>query len=356
MREHKLNEQNQGEQKQNHLKEKREMERKMEMEEEVINESPPDGLRLFPLMAENKNSGELKSVNPLKPVQKAVPPQGGNKMNRFQTTPQAMRPHTQQQPQQHTPERAAEQFRRVNKSLPDGVRYEPLDEETVRLLRDNGHLPEQPQSQPVQQMQSQPVQQTQSQPVQQTPPPQPMQIVDTRTPMIPQPQVPSFASASTTASTIEASPIFPSLSPPPSLPPPPPLPPLAPEIAGILEELAQDERNAQVFYGHFSRNAPKPEVKEALAGISKECGVRLRLYAGLLVQHFNRQFFPEETEINIGITFVDAISLALLEENKSLVVLAELLDKVNNTVAEKDIQRILSKKIINNQLLLAINK
>jgi len=310
MREHKPNEQKQGEQKQNR-------------EEGVNNESPPDGLRLFPLIENsNNNSGELKSVNPLphkKPtfVQKSMPQQGGNEMNRFQTAPQAMRPHTQQQA---TPERAAEQFRRVNKSLPDGVRYEPLDEETVRLLRDNGHLSEQPQSQPMQQMTA----------------PQQVQITDTRTPMIPQPQIPSFVTEA------------------PPVPPPPSISPLSPEIAGIFELLAQDERNAQVFYGHFSRNAPNPEVKEALAGISKECGIRLRQYAGLLVQHFNRQFFPEETEINIGIKFADAISLALLEENKSLIILAELLDKVGGTNAEKEVQRILSKKIINNQLLLAL--
>jgi hypothetical protein len=48
--------------------------------------------------------------------------------------------HLLQQPQmqipsQLSPENAAEKFRDFNKSLPDGVRYEPLDEETMRILK-----------------------------------------------------------------------------------------------------------------------------------------------------------------------------------------------------------------------------
>lgn len=40
-----------------------------------------------------------------------------------------------QQTQAASPAAAAEQFTRVNSNLPDGVRYEPLDEETMKILR-----------------------------------------------------------------------------------------------------------------------------------------------------------------------------------------------------------------------------
>ncbi|MCL1878372.1 MAG: hypothetical protein FWF80_05905 [Defluviitaleaceae bacterium] len=53
-----------------------------------------------------------------------MPPQ---QMPRQQATPQHM--------QDASPAVAAEQFRRANKNLPDGVRYEPLDEETMKILR-----------------------------------------------------------------------------------------------------------------------------------------------------------------------------------------------------------------------------
>jgi hypothetical protein len=68
----------------------------------------------------------------------------------------AASPYTNMQMQQAMPARqhiapqmpmpqplnAVEQFAKANKNLPDGVRFEPLDEETLKLLRDNGHLPQ----------------------------------------------------------------------------------------------------------------------------------------------------------------------------------------------------------------------
>ncbi|MCL1862737.1 MAG: hypothetical protein FWF78_04125 [Defluviitaleaceae bacterium] len=45
--------------------------------------------------------------------------------------PQAI--HAQQAP---SPQKAAEQFRQMNKNLPDGVKYEPLDDEIMKILRE----------------------------------------------------------------------------------------------------------------------------------------------------------------------------------------------------------------------------
>jgi len=383
-------------------------------------EPPQEGLRLFPLSTEKTekmlNQGGTRTVQPLSiPNRQSSPPTNqqinqqdqqnqdfptqrgqSDMLHRQQAAPQATRPqqvrpqqplqqmpypqqnfqqnvqypqqnvqHPQQNAQPLPPQQAADQFRRVNKSLPDGVRYEPLDDETMRLLRDNGHLPDVAQQQTQTQrippqahpQTAQATHQLQEQP----------QHINTRTPMVPQSQLPEEFNSQ-----------LPPMIPQPQVPPefsnsqmiPPSqsasefssmlntesFKPLTPEVSITLEALAQDERNGQVFYGHFSRLAPNAEIKEALAGLSKDCGARLRQYAGMLADHFKRQFFPEETEINTNMEYKKALELALLEENKALVSVANLLEQVSDTSIEKTIQRMLCKKIIGHQLLLSLRQ
>ena len=70
------------------------------------------------------------------------------RLNQSRTRPvQPLMPQAPMQPasfQQVSPEAAANKFRTINQGLPDGVRYEPLDEETIRLLKDNGHIKDEP--------------------------------------------------------------------------------------------------------------------------------------------------------------------------------------------------------------------
>jgi len=53
--------------------------------------------------------------------------------------PNQQNPHPPMIPNQQNssqnPQTAAERFQQKNKGLPDGVRYEPLDEETMKILR-----------------------------------------------------------------------------------------------------------------------------------------------------------------------------------------------------------------------------
>ena len=253
--------------------------------------------------------------NPLaqSPLQQHLPQH--RQQQRFpQRLPQPQQPHhaPQQQtplssgmhgrtvlPQQNdepTPENAADHFRRVNKSLPDGVMYEPLDKDILRLLKENAQAAAAP------------------------------------APVAPPPQTTSEPSVS-----------------------PPPAPSTIPaEIATILESLAQNERNAQIFYSHIAQTAPEEGQKKSLTVLAKGCEARLLNYTLMLNTSFSREFKPKETEINVKIAFTDAISLAITEENKALTTLSDLLDQVAETSLEKQILRLLNKKIIAQQTLLAL--
>ena len=204
-----------------------------------------------------------------------------------------------------SPEMAAEQFRRINKSLPDGVMYEPLDEETMRLLKNNANIPK-----------PAPVQQSPSSNIPHSPPPHPL---------------PKGGSAPSPApATVEPE-----------------------KISGILQSLAQDEYNAKIFYSGVSTSAPSEEIKKALANLAKDCETRLQQYIHMLGSHFKHNFTPQEKEINTNLPFRSAMSLAVSEENKALATLGNLLDQVEETSLERQVQRIISKKILGHQLLLS---
>lgn len=191
------------------------------------------------------------------------------------------------------PERAAEQFRNMNQNLPDGVRFEPLDDETMKILRQKN--------------------------------------AETMAAKIPAPA--------------------PQTNPPPMIPPPAAFSPPVPEAAKILEGLAQDERNASFFYANFP--APAGKIKESFAVLARDSEMRLSQYTALLSRHFNRDFSPVKAEINTQIGTTEAIALALSEESKGLVKLGNLLESVADTEAEKPIARIISKKLIGHQLLVS---
>ncbi|MCL2576801.1 MAG: ferritin-like domain-containing protein [Defluviitaleaceae bacterium] len=256
-----------------------------------------------------------------------VPPQFNPPRQMPQFTPPPMVP---QMPQftkppmipQTPPEKAAEQFRRMNRTLPDGVRYEPLDDEIMQILRQNNivknlqpaaQMPETPPTPP-------------APPTSPTPPaPSTSQPFSARTPMIPfQPPAPAPSQT------------------------------LPPETAETLKRLAQDERNAFILYTHFAENEQEEKIKEPFAILAKDSKSRLELYTTLLEQDFKENFIPQEAEINTEIEISDAITLALSAENKGLIALGNLLDLTADTSAEKSLGRVLNRKIIGHQLLLSL--
>jgi len=206
-----------------------------------------------------------------------------------------------------TPENAAEHFRRVNKSLPDGVMYEPLDEETMQILR------------------------------------------SAKT---------GAQAATTTPATPAQSSQIPQATPPNQNAPhilPPPITISFSEIAKTIQQLAQNERNAKIFYSGISKNAPTETIKKSLTKLAEDCEVRLQKHTQILKSDFDVNFTAEETVINTTLQFADAISLAITEENKSLTMLSSLLDKVEGTPLERQLERIISRKVVTHQMLLTIS-
>lgn len=284
-------------------------------------EQNDDGLKLYPLTPEqnpkiNRHHGNpYRGTRPVQPLHQ----QHMQQMRPTQHMPPMQQPIHQMPPIQHanlpasapptppatpiSPENAADQFRRINKGLPDGVHYEPLDKDTLRLLKDNGHIPtNEPATQPT-------------------------------TPTLPTPQIPHAPSLTTAT--------------------PQPLP-ATHEIAKTIESLAQDERNAFVFYSNLARHAENKETAETLTALSADCAARLKQYLAILTKHFSNSFKPLETEIDIKLDFDKAVSLALSEENKALINLGHLQDKIADTPIETPLQRVVNKKIIAHQLLCSL--
>ncbi|MCL2378232.1 MAG: hypothetical protein FWC77_03805 [Defluviitaleaceae bacterium] len=245
------------------------------------------------------------------------------------------------QPQPPSPEQAVQQFQRANKGLPDGVRYEPLDENTMRLLRENGHLPPLPQDSNPEHAAAAPMPQA-SNPGSMAAAPQAFNPGHMAAPpqasspghmaAVPVPQVPNLGHMAT-ASQSSAT------TPPPQ------------SIINIIEELIQDERNANIFYSHLSKSAAEKSIAAALADIANDNTKHTHSFTRILANQFNSKFVPAEAEINTALELKDALALALEEENKTLRALAELSEGIANAESEKIIQRIINKKIMNyNQL------
>jgi len=221
------------------------------------------------------------------------------------------------------PEQAAAEFRRVNKTLPDGVRYEPLDDETMKLLRDNGHIPSEKK-------------------IKQTPDFS-QQVTIPQTPLIKQQAIPQNALHKPSIET--------------------PIPskeqttkPMPESAKLILENLIQDEHNASIFYSHFANISDLENIKKALATLAKDCLKRIDLYNLVVEQEFNYKHTPKDITINTSINTLQAITLAIVEENNALITLNEFLDIASDSKSEKIISKIINKKLIAHQLLLSLNK
>jgi len=119
--------------------------------------------------------------------------------------------------------------------------------------------------------------------------------------------------------------------------------------------LAQDERNAHIFYTHFSTHSQDINAKGVLATLAKDSQTRLEQYTTLLSQHFDCEFTPNDTNINTSIPLADAITLALTEESKALITLGNLLEAADYSI-EKILERVISRKIVGQQLLLTLRR
>jgi len=265
-------------------------------------------MRFFPLEADGGKTPpphvKQRTVNPLAHRQNPLSNNPANMigqrsplLNNIRTpNPEPRIPNSEIRNPNLPPERAAEQFSRINKGLPDGVQYEPLDEQTLKLLRERN--------------------QAVAPPTAKLPAP-PMQLPTTPS-MLPdnQPNNPSVSFGG-----------------------------ISPEIAKTIEGLSQNSRNAQIFYGHMAKIAPDDAAERVFNALSMECKAQIEQYNAVLAKYFNRAFTPNESEINTLLPYDKALSLALTEENKAIGVLSGLLYDFTDAEAERMLQRIINKKI-----------
>ena len=234
------------------------------------------------------------------------------------------------------PQNAAERFSQVNKGLPDGVRFEPLDEETKAALKKLGMMPQQPAKLEQPAALEQP-----KAPITPTVPAAPVQA---RMPNMP-PGGPLHVN----------NPVSPGQAPPPRTGPTPPRPQTQPqnqpqhssESVPILERLIQDERNAAVYYGYLSEIAPTEEHKNTLHIIANGCEGRRGQYQQLLHNMHSRTFEPRESEINTAVSFEQGMRIAVSEERKILEAMADLIDKLESSGSSaRAVQNMINKRMI----------
>ena len=224
-----------------------------------INLDLPDGVRYEAMNEETQVA--LQKIQGAQAVTQPPPPAP------------APTPPVQAPPQ--TPEVAANHIQQVNRGLPDGVRYEPIDEETKAAL------------QKIQAIQNQNTEETSSEQVEIIPTPDPS------------PQ----------------------------------------ENTSLLKRLIQDEQNAYQFYQYLSEIAPLEDLQKKLQEISRVCHNRRNTYTQMLQDDFN----AEEIQINNTIQFAQGIAIALREETKILDNMAKLIEQSGN---DSNLQNLLNKRLI----------
>jgi hypothetical protein len=165
----------------------------------------------------------------------------------------------------------AAHFQSVNRSLPDGVKYEPIDKETLKMLQDM-HGSGAPQ------------------------------------------QAPAASGGA--------------------------------DISGQLQSLAQDERNAHIFYTYFAQKAGAPVIKDAFAAAAQGAQDRMQDLAALLAQFYGKTFTPADATIQLEISEGQAIALACAEELKTMRALAKLQRESARAQAEPGLARILAAKVL----------
>ena len=254
-------------------------------------------------------------------------------------TPQPWHPPPQAQeeiveedlPDLSTPEAAAEHIQQINQGLPDGVKYEAMDEETQAALRK------------IQGMQN----------TAQTPPPVPTQ-----------PQTPEVAAThiqqvnrglpdgvryepidEETKAALEK--IQGMQNTPPAMPEEN-LPALqevaAPQSrpntnADLLKRLVQDEQNAYQYYQYLSEIAPSEDLQKKLQEISQSCNNRRNTYRQMLQNDFD----VKEIQVNNSIQFAQGMEIAVREETKILDNMAKLIEQ---SESDSNLQNMLNKRLI----------
>ena len=255
-------------------------------------------------------------------------------------------PPSSAEPAEIDPRQAAERIMQINQGLPDGVRFEPMDDEVMTAMnsiRKENPLPK-----------------TDSRPVSAAPPSAPgkpkklpdgvryeplddetMALLKKMGKDVPKPPVPAPAAP--------VSSIAPNLQPPPASSTEPSLQSSLPsplESAKLLENLIQDERNSSIFYQYLSGIAPRGNFQNALQGIAKDCDRYCIQYQKILEKLYNRKYEPKNTTVNTKTDFNRGVEMAVLEEKNILESMTNLIDHLENETVSYTLQNLLNRRMI----------
>ncbi|MDR3240443.1 MAG: hypothetical protein LBT44_10240 [Clostridiales bacterium] len=201
--------------------------------------------------------------------------------------------------------------------LPDGVRMEPLDENTWKLLQGAGATAASGAA-----VQS--------------------GVTAAKAPALAAPSVGKSAGVAPPASPSAAAPGFAAKN----------------SVARQLEDIMQDERNASVFYQYLSGTARREDYRDFLRKTGTESDRRHQLFNGLYQKWAPTAFQAKDADINTRVSFDDGISLAIVEEGN-------IIDKMNNifeSATDDKLSRTLFSQIchkigvLNKLYLMCLNK
>lgn len=219
------------------------------------------------------------------------------------------------------PQTMAEHFSQINRGLPDGVQFEPLDDETKAILRQMKIAPPEPPNS------------SSAAPAAPVSPPSPGPIPAASIPVAP---------TSMSADPLQGN-TLPRLG--TKAEDLPPAPTASIESAALLERLIQDDRNAALYYRQLSEIAPGSELEENLLATASDCENRCKQFQALLLSLHKRSHEPNESAIGAASDFHQGIRAAVVEERKILNTMAELIELLEEP-GKHLIQSLLNKRLI----------
>ncbi len=220
-------------------------------------------------------------------------------------------PQQQQQSQQQPQQPQQNQGQQFNQPLPDGVRYEPIDDKTIKELMKNikidggsGKSSDKKQDKSVESILQQPKESVKDEIAES--PSQPQQAVQT---------------------------------------------PVKEEEGSTLSQIIQNEYNGSMFYNYMASIAPKDEYRMIMSKISKHCRFREIAFNGLYTRLEGGNYALKDVDINNICSFRTGVAMALKEEIKILDDYTNLYDTVNDPSGVKIINVQILKKLVDINLL-----
>ncbi len=128
-----------------------------------------------------------------------------------------------------------------------------------------------------------------------------------------------------------------------------------PHVRNKIEQFIQNERNGSVFYENMSRYAPWEEHKKILQSLSENCNAKLERFKTMYKAYSTEVFDAQETEVVTNVMFRDGILLAIREESAAINELADLNGYIRSEKLCKELGALINKKISDLGMLISMS-